>query len=302
MHPKHSSPLRYPGGKASLSGFLTDVIDLNDLRGCAYYEPYAGGAGAALNLLKTGTVREIHINDADERVFLFWKAALEEGERFIDRILEVPLTIQEWHRQRAICDGGASPSKFDVGFATFYMNRCNRSGVLTGAGPIGGFSQTGNWKLNARFTREALAERFRALGKLGSQIHISNRDALEFLKKKLPAGQGRKNVFVYLDPPYVGKGQRLYLNAYDPKDHASVARYLRRQNCLPWLLSYDDDPLIRSLYSDQRVFNMPIRYSLQKKMSAKELVICPPSLSLPRSCEISGIHAALSFETPSHQP
>ena len=301
MRLRHSSPLRYPGGKASLSSFLTDVIDLNDLRGCTYYEPYAGGAGAALNLLREGTVGEIHINDADERVFAFWKSALDEGSKFIDRILDVPLTIDEWHRQRAICDNFAPQSRFDLGFATFYMNRCNRSGVLSGAGPIGGFAQSGAWKLDVRFNREALAERFQALGKIKSQIHISNCDALEFLKRTLPSGQGRKNVFVYLDPPYVGKGQRLYLNAYGPKDHALVSTYLKRQNCLPWLLSYDDDPLIRSLYSDQRVFNLPIRYSLQKKMSAKELVICPPSLKLPRSCEISGIRAALPLQSPSKQ-
>ena len=47
---RYASPLRYPGGKASLSNFLTDVIDLNDLRDCVYFEPYAGGAGAGLTL------------------------------------------------------------------------------------------------------------------------------------------------------------------------------------------------------------------------------------------------------------
>jgi DNA adenine methylase len=301
MRQKHPSPLRYPGGKASLTAFLTDVIDLNDLRGCTYYEPYAGGAGAALNLLCSGTVREIFINDADVRVFAFWKAALEDGSRFAERVLDVPLNIEEWHRQRAICDKPSSASGFDLGFATFYMNRCNRSGVLTGAGPIGGFAQTGKWRMDVRFSRNELADRFRSLGKLRDRIHLSNSDALDFLKAKLPSGQGRKKVFVYLDPPYVGKGQRLYLNAYEAKDHAFVSAYLKRQKCLPWLMSYDDDPLIRSLYTEQRVCNLPIRYSLQKKMAANELVICPPGFKLPRSCEISGIKASLLTITPNNK-
>ena len=47
---KLRSPLRYPGGKAGLAPFLTDVLDLNDIRGVDYFEPYAGGAGAALAL------------------------------------------------------------------------------------------------------------------------------------------------------------------------------------------------------------------------------------------------------------
>ena len=80
------------------------------------------------------------------------------------------------------------------------------------------------------------------------------------------------------------------------------ATYLERQKCLPWLMSYDDDPLIRSLYAEQRVSNLPIRYSLQKKMSANELVICPPALKLPRSCEISGIKASLPRITSNKEP
>ena len=155
--------------------------------------------------------------------------------------------------------------------------------------------------MDVRFSRNELADRFRSLGKLRDRIHLSNSDALDFLKAKLPSGQGRKKVFVYLDPPYVGKGQRLYLNAYEAKDHAFVSAYLKRQKCLPWLMSYDDDPLIRSLYTEQRVCNLPIRYSLQKKMAANELVICPPGFKLPRSCEISGIKASLLTITPNNK-
>jgi DNA adenine methylase len=292
MSSKHLSPLRYPGGKASLASFLEDVIDLNDLRGCRYFEPYAGGAGAALTLLGSNAVDEIYINDADVRVFEFWNAVVYKTEQFAERVLEVPLTMDEWRRQREVCSNPSAHKAFDVGFSAFYMNRCNRSGVLSGAGPIGGHQQTGKWKMDARFSREALAHRIQQVGKKREQIHLSGLDAIDFLKTALPVGRTRRNVFVYIDPPYVNKGQRLYLNAYRPEDHAGIAHYLSSQKILPWLMSYDDSQLIKDLYSGRHIFKLPIRYSLQEKKSAAELIICPFDLTLPRSVQVHGVRTS----------
>ena len=278
-----ASPLRYPGGKGCLSSLLADVIDLNDLRGSIYYEPYAGGAGAALELLRKEIVSEIHINDADLRVGAFWEAVLGETGRFVDEIFGVPLSINEWRRQHNICSNPDAHTRFHAGFSAFYMNRCNRSGVLTGAGPIGGYAQSGKWKLGVRFNRAALAERVLALGRMRDRIHVSNLDALDFLRSKLPRGNARKRVLVYLDPPYVNKGQRLYLNSYEARDHTSLARYITRQTQLPWIMSYDDTDLVRHLYEAHQLGTLPIRYSLQEKRSARELLIAPNHLYLPKS-------------------
>lgn len=291
---KFASPLRYPGGKGSLAAFLTDVIDLNDLRGYPYYEPYAGGAGAALNLLRDGVVSEIHINDADRRIFAFWASALHQADRFVDRIFNVPLSMEEWRKQQDICLRPESHSDFDVGFSAFYMNRCNRSGVLTGAGPIGGYEQSGKWNLGVRFNREALSERVLSLAKQKESIKTYNLDAINFLKEKLPKGLSRARSFVYLDPPYVNKGQRLYLNAYEHKDHAEVSRYITKQKTLHWILSYDDTELVRNLYKNYNIFHLPIKYSLQQKKSAKELVIAPNHLTLPQAAKVSGTESLIS--------
>lgn len=275
------SPLRYPGGKAALSGFLEDVLDLNSLRGGVYYEPYAGGAGAALNLLQKDAVSEIFINDLDPGIYAFWLAVLNEPERFAESITRCPLEMDFWQTQRAIATQPANHDSFEHGFATFFLNRCNRSGVINGAGPIGGYRQEGRWLIDARFNREGLISRVAAISALKERIHLKNMDALNFLKKHLPSGLGRRKVLVYLDPPYVAKGQRLYYNAYGKDDHARVASYLRLQNVLPWVLSYDDAPLIRELYQDQNLYPLPIRYSLQKKRIAQELLIVPDRIRLP---------------------
>lgn len=279
------SPLRYPGGKAGLSPFLTDVLDLNDLRGVTYFEPYAGGAGAALALLAKKVVSHIHINDADWRIYSFWKSILEDSEWFIEQILAARLDLPEWHIHREICLHPSNHSVREVGFAAFYMNRCNRSGVL-GGGPIGGYEQKGEWRLNVRFTKEALVERIVQINKVKDGISVSNDDAVDFLKSKLPKGRGRKFAFVYLDPPYVVKGQRLYLNAYEPGDHNEIARYVGSQKILPWVMSYDDAALVRDLYQGQQIGFLPINYSLQEKRSTNELVIAPHHVRLPRTLRI----------------
>ncbi len=289
---RHPSPLRYPGGKASLSGFLTKVIDLNGLRGCVYFEPYAGGAGAALKLLDAGVVSDIRINDADERIYAFWRAVLHDSRRFAKCIEEVPLTVSEWRRQKEICSNPDRYDIFDVGFAAFYMNRCNRSGVLDGSGPIGGYGQEGSWKMDARFNRGSLARRVLKLGEKRGRIRAFNEDAVRFLKDSLPGGRGRKNVFVYLDPPYVNNGKRLYLNAYGRRDHVELAKYVLSQRSLPWIMSYDDDELIRDLYGECEVNLLPVRYTLQTKRDARELIISPGNVAV--SFDVAGDEKPLS--------
>jgi len=278
---RYMSPLRYPGGKGVLSEFLIDVIDLNNLRGNAYFEAYAGGAGAALRLLMEGIVSEIYLNDADYRLYAFWTSVLDEPERFVKLIHEVPLTIKEWKRQRDICLHPEEHEQLDVGFAAFYMNRCNRSGILVDAGPIGGYEQQGKWRMNARFNRDTLAHRILNLVKFQEKIHVFNQDAIRFLKEQLPRGRDRKRIFVYLDPPYVNKGQRLYLNAYEKKDHTDLAKYLMSQKSLHWIMSYDDNSLVRNLYKDRLRALMKANYTLQEKRFTHEILIAPKHLITP---------------------
>jgi DNA adenine methylase len=290
---KYSSPLRYPGGKAGLTEFLSSVILRNDLQDCVYYEPYAGGAGAALGLLKEGYVSELFLNDADIRISAFWRSVLYASERFVETIHSIPVTMTEWHHQRDICAHPDLHAEFDVGFATFFMNRCNRSGVITGAGPIGGWNQTGKWRVDVRFNRNNLAERIVYLARQKDRIHINCQDAVDFLKAKLPRGRGRSKIFVYLDPPYVQKGQRLYLNSYNHANHVQLAQYMYKQITLPWIMSYDDNDLVRELYIRYKVAIMSIQYSLQEKRPARELIITPHHVSVPKACTVRGKESLL---------
>ena len=240
-----------------------------------------------MELLFNGTVRSVWLNDADPRIYSFWNTVLNDTEAFARRVLSIPVTIEEWHQQRKICAKPDEHSPLAVGFAAFFMNRCNRSGVIDGAGPIGGFAQKGQWRMGVRFNREELAARVLRIGRMRERVHISGDDGVRFLKSTLPRGNARREVFVFLDPPYVRKARKLYLSFYRDRDHAALARYLKEQQRLRWLVTYDDSDLVRSLYSSVGINVVAARYSLQHKRVAHELLITPPSLLLPHQARYS---------------
>lgn len=242
----------------------------------SYAEPYAGGAGAAIRLLAEGAVEKLYLNDFDWRVYAAWSAMLDEPELFIERIKNVPLCVDEWRRQREIVENEKrdEANLFDVGFATFFLNRTNRSGIIVGAGPIGGYDQTGKWKIDARFSREALASRVQWLSSKRDQIILSNEDGLRFVKRQAELS-GEETLF-FIDPPYVGAGSRLYFNGMTELRHLDLAKFLIGNTKVPhWIVTYDDDPLIRTAYSKVSVEPLDVRYTLQSKRKAGELLITP---------------------------
>lgn len=274
------SPLRYPGGKGSLYSTLKDFVRANGLTGGTYVEPYAGGAGAALALLVTGQVQKIVINDLDPAVHAFWSSLVAQPEKFSERIKKADLTVKEWSRQKEVYVG-RSADPFELGFATFYLNRTNRSGVLNG-GPIGGMDQTGNYKIDARFNKEALCERVRVIGLHSRRISVTNLDGLKVIRKYAR----RPNTLIYADPPYFEKAGSLYLNSFGQKDHENLAQCLNQYSDARWLLTYDNVPQVRELYPDRRSANVSLNYSAHRVIKAQEIMVLSDALTLPQGTSI----------------
>jgi DNA adenine methylase len=274
------TPLRYPGGKARLGPFFGNLIRSNGLSDKAYVEPFAGGAGVAIYLLLGEFVNSIYINDLDQSVHAFWQSILGHTEEFCDLVRSVPLTAQEWYRQKAILASGLrSSNTLRLGFATFYLNRTNRSGILNG-GMIGGKRQTGEWKLDARFNRTQLVQRISRISRYRQRIYLSNEDALSFLKRLSPK-LGNKTL-LYLDPPYYMKGQRLYTNFYRHEDHRSISRFLTSIE-FPWVVSYDNHPVIHSLYSGFRRSRYSLEYTARAWRKGSEVMFFSKNLIVPKS-------------------
>jgi len=270
----HYSPLRYPGGKTFLFPFFDQVIKEHGLQNVTYVEPYAGGAGAALALLFLERVDKIVINDLDKAIFSFWKSAIFHSDKFIKKIYSTPITIKEWRKQKATYSNPKS-NQFDLGFATFFLNRTNISGILDG-GVIGGIEQKGKWKIDARFNKWKLADKIHQLSLYKSRISVFNKDGVKLINDYL----NKKNTFIYLDPPYYEKGAALYLNHYKKSDHEILAKQLNDNADALWLLTYDDKREIKSLYENRKIVNFTLNYNAYKVRKGKEILILSDALAI----------------------
>lgn len=262
---------------------LVNIIKQNRLCNCSFYEVYAGGAGASLNLLFSNIVAQIFINDVDYHIYAFWHSVLNETDSLITKIREVEISTEEWHRQKAIYDEPKGHGDLDIGFATLFLNRTNRSGVLSSAGPIGGYSQSGKYKISARFYRETIVHRIAAIAERRDSIHISNQDAMKFL-----GGFGSEHTddvprLFFLDPPYYDKGARLYLNYYKAQDHRELASFLNRHNNKNWITTYDNVEAIRSIYQKRRLLEFDLNYQMNGPKRGRELMIVSDSIGLPQT-------------------
>lgn len=268
------SPLRYPGGKAALAGFFGDIIEALGIDQARYIEPYAGGAGAGIALLREGVVEELVVNDIDPAVYAFWKSAVNNNASFVEMVASTPLTIDEWQKQREIYRSRDESDALRLGFAFFFLNRTNRSGILN-AGVIGGQRQEGEYKIGARFNRATLIERLTAIGNLADRITVSDLDGRTVIQRYAQ----NVRTFMYIDPPYVQAGSRLYLNAFDGRDHKALAAVVNTVDKAHWLMTYDIAPLIEKLYHEQFQSRLELTYSARYPGQAEELLIASPAVA-----------------------
>lgn len=270
------SPLRYPGGKTKIAPLVNAIMEKAEIKNGIYIEPFAGGGGVALALLLSNKVKHIVINDMDITIYAFWHSILNHTDEFIELIKKTQITIEEWHKQKDIFLNKDSSNLLELGFATFFLNRTNRSGILK-AGPIGGYNQTGNYLIDARFNKQNLIKRIERIGQYKDKISLFNLEIKDFMKTVLP--KYKRNAFVYFDPPYFKKGHELYINFFKPKDHQALAKLIKKIK-IDWMVTYDNVEEVKSIYKDREQKVYDLNYSLANKGKNSEIIVLSRDLWL----------------------
>jgi DNA adenine methylase len=277
------SPLRYPGGKSKIAPLVRLTIQKTNCTDVTYIEPFAGGAGVALNLLFDGTVNRIVINDYDKAIYSFWRALKENTQALINLIERTPVNIEEWKKQKKVYLTQNHSYSLELGFAAFFLNRTNRSGII-GAGPIGGYDQSGNFKIDARYNKVALIKRVKKIAEQKKNIIVYNKEIRNFISRIVPKYQ--ESAFIYFDPPYYEKGKRLYKNFFSHSDHAAIAYCIFQCVNCDWIITYDDVPQLREIYSLYTMRKYDLNYSVANKGKGSEIIIFKTPNLLPASKEI----------------
>lgn len=274
---KFVSPLRYPGGKLKVVDYIKRLFEVNDLMDGTYIEPYAGGASVALTLLFSEYASRIKINDIDRSIYAFWHSVLEETERLCRLIQDTPVNMEQWERQREVQARKQEAELLELGFSTFFLNRANRSGILSG-GVIGGKNQDGKWKIDARYNKADLIERIESVAEYKDRIELTSMDAVELIKRYKRAPKAK--TFCYLDPPYYVKGRDLYLNYYTDDDHRAIAKAIKKYKG-QWIISYDAVDFIKGLYQEYRQKEYQLSYSAGNPAKGKEIMVYSEGLEIP---------------------
>jgi DNA adenine methylase len=202
-------------------------------------EPFFGGASVALHLAEQYPHLNIVLIDKNPAIAHFWQY-LVYTDRLAHEIEQYQPTVNDFYERKEKTDP----------LSVLIVNRCSHSG--RGGGPIGGKSQEGRWKIDARWDRARLGETARRIhAMLRGRTTVIAGDGIAYLDN---------HASYYCDPPYFSAGDQLYHCSFSAADHQRLAAALSR--CDSWLLSYDDHPEVRKLYGDYEI--LPLRVTAAK--------------------------------------
>jgi len=272
------SPLRYPGGKNKLAGFIAKICIDNNVNG-HYVEPYSGGASVALYLLLEGFVDKITINDKDRSIYAFWHSVLNRTKKLCELIENAEFTIDEWRKQKEIQKNKKKANLLELGFSTFYLNRTNRSGIIN-AGVIGGIEQNGNYLMNCRFNKKELISRIKLIASRKKNISLYKKDAIKLIDK-IEKESIDNNVVFYFDPPYYYKASSLYMNHYDENAHVIVSNRIKSIKNIKWIVSYDNVEEIKFLYNNSFLKEFSFKHTAYQSREGKEVIFLSSNIIRP---------------------
>lgn len=245
------SPLRYPGGK---SRAIEQIMQHVPARIGEYREPFLGGGSVfiAVKRLFGKRISRYWVNDISHDLICFWQQAQSHMPLLLDAIQHIKMTYTNGRElYEAFKSTGIAQTDLECATRFFILNRITFSGVAD----AGGYSEQ---SFHGRFTESAVA-RLAQVETLLQGAEITEGDYEPLL---LDAGE---DVFVFLDPPYLSATQsRLYGkngHLHVGFDHERFAA-LMRQCPHRWLITYDDSPKVRDLFSFAQITEWQLQYGM----------------------------------------
>lgn len=268
------NPFRYPGGKSKMLPILMEQIDKWMPDETAFTDAFVGGGSVTLEVATKYPKVDILLNDKDVWMYSFWDIVCGSSTDLLADLLSLidqPVTLEQFYKLRAVKD----PDKLQCAYNAIFFNRTTFSGILK-SGPIGGKNQTSKYKVDCRYNAIKIKKKIKEINKLLSgRTFVDNKDINDYLTYR--SNQG----VIYLDPPYVKAGKSLYTEYMTLVEHEKMAQLLNAKS--KWILSYDDAPEIRKLYSKNQIIDLSARYCINGKKNnwehKNELIILPYQLT-----------------------
>jgi DNA adenine methylase len=277
------SPLRYPGSKIRLVRYMGKVLEFNKCQPDVLVEPFAGGGSVFINFLENDWVERAIIGDRDSLIYSFWKVLFEDPNYLIEFTENVPVNLETFRLYKSIAADESHNEKRTLAEACLFLNRTSFSGILAAnAGAIGGRNQKSQYKIDCRFNRRLLVERMKHISSFASRVTVLPYDWSRTIDYALKQDTALEK-FVYLDPPFYNKADKLYRHYFDElKPHLALSRKLKQLKH-KWILSYDRAPEVKKMYESfiQRSFAFPYTINSPARRIEKEYFITSHDLKRP---------------------
>lgn len=273
--------IRYPGSKAKLVEVIVNRFP-PEMRmplwmsnaGWEYREPFFGAGAIGWEILSMLPHScSAWINDRDYGIVSLWKSVQDAPQELCELIAEFVPTDHAFYEFKEQ-DGDTKVDPVESGFRKLALHQMSYSGLGAKAGgPLGGRDQeNAKYTVDCRWNPESLQRDVLTRHKLlrSRRVKITCRDFTEVI-------DDAENVFYYCDPPYLDKGPILYKHAFDLADHGRLSHHLK--DCTqPWIVSYDDQDVIRDLYQGHDILPIDVCYTIAKESAKrrknKEILIC----------------------------
>lgn len=261
---KQLSPLRYPGGKSRVIDQIVSYMNRGKLE--KFVEVFAGGASLGLSLLDAGWIQELHLNEYDPCVYNFWNAVLTQPDALIECLQRNQPTLEEYFRAKdrlgtyevsPVCDVNAA-------YDYLFLNRTSFAGIIL-ANPIGGKNGSDE-KMLVRWNPQTLIRRITRIAEMGKSIVLTNEDAVSYLSGE--TFKNSENTTFFIDPPYTRVGKKLYPESFEGRHEElaeTIGELMKRNPEADVIITYDDCPLVKSLYPHAEIRYLSTRWSIYRE-------------------------------------
>ena len=260
----YKTPLRYPGGKSractKMDPFFPDLRNYKE-----YREPFLGGGSVAIHITKKYPNLDIWVNDLYEPLYNFWRVLQDDGNALYETLCDLkskhpdpvygPQELgYEYPAKKLFLESknivnAYTESNLSRACSFYIINKCSFSGLTE----------------SSSFSKQASVANFsmRGIEKLpGYTKLIENWKITNWSYESLLTD--RKDVFMYLDPPYDIK-DNLYgnkgsmHNEFNHDDFASDCdRYIGHQ-----LVSYNSSNLVKERFDGWNAGEFDLTYTMR---------------------------------------
>jgi len=251
-------PLSYIGGKNRLAAHIIPLFPEHT----TYVEPFSGGAQVFFH--KKPSKVEV-LNDLDTDVVNFLRVCQHHHAELI-RHLEFTVVSRRWYELMKATD---PTTLTDVQRAArfFYLQKNSFGGLIVKQNYHYGVVQTPNY--NPSRIPELLKQTHERL----ARVQVEQLPCSEVIKR-----YDRPTTLFYLDPPYYGR--TLYRHNFSDEDFENLERQLSGISG-KWLLSIDDHPEIRRIFSRHHMRTIDLAYSSQPKAGNRYAELLISNYELP---------------------